>query len=240
MSQQINLINPALRKTKDWLTATVLAVATGIMVVVIVGSTILAKQAADARFAEAERSAAALKAAQDRLMALSKEVGELKPDPKLGEELSSALKVLSLREDVIKALEGGAGSAGGITGFSEYFRGFARQVPSGLWLTGIVMDTGSDEMEIRGRMLNPASLPDYIQRLNSEKAFSGKGFSNLAILRPAPDAAPVGANASSGGVQVSANASAATATVPKSSPFVDFMLTASSSEKSATQLGGKK
>ena len=118
MSQQINLINPALRKTHDWLTATPLAIATGVMLAIIILVTVSAKINADARLAEAERSVATLKASQDRLLSLSKEVGELKPDQKLADELSNALTLLTLRTEVIAALEGGSFSNS--AGFAEY------------------------------------------------------------------------------------------------------------------------
>lgn len=225
MSQQINLINPALRKTHDWLTATPLAIATGIMLAIVILATVSAKMNADARLAEAERSVATLKASQDRLLSLSKEVGELRPDQKLADELSNALTLLTLRTEVIAALEGGSFSNS--AGFAEYLRGFARQAPSGLWLTGIVMGSGGDEMEIRGRMLNPAALPDYIQRLNSEKAFNGRSFSNLAILRPEPTIVPVTAVAPVAPVVPGTVGMAGVpAAVTKPSPFVEFILTA--------------
>jgi hypothetical protein len=45
------------------------------------------------------------------------------------------------------------------------------------------------EIEIRGRLLDPALLPTYINRLNDEPAFAGRRFSALDMkgVDPADD-----------------------------------------------------
>ncbi|MDD5174832.1 MAG: PilN domain-containing protein [Sterolibacterium sp.] len=100
----------------------------------------------------------------------------------LANELANARALLKSREEVVKVLESGAFS--NTIGFAEFLRGFARQAPNGLWLTGFTIGAGGTEMEIRGRMLNPASLPEYIRRLKTEKVFQGRSFASLTIQRP--------------------------------------------------------
>jgi hypothetical protein len=39
-------------------------------------------------------------------------------------------------------------------------------------------------MEIRGRTLDPALLPEYIRRLNAEPAFRGHRFAALSVALP--------------------------------------------------------
>jgi hypothetical protein len=110
-------------------------------------------------------------------------------------ELDSAETSVRRRGDIARLLESGAiGSTGG---FSDYLRGFARQAPEGLWLTGFTIGAGGNDMEIRGSMLNPATLPDYIRRLGTEKSFQGRNFAALTMNRAdaAPAAQPAGAAA---------------------------------------------
>ena len=89
------------------------------------------------------------------------------------------------REEVIKALDSGA--FGRSTGFSSFMVGFARQARPDLWLTGFRIAAGGDEIEIRGRMLDPTGLPDYVQKLNAVPVFQGRRFAALEMRRVSPD-----------------------------------------------------
>lgn len=255
MAQQINLINPALRKKRDLLTAIPLAIATGILLVLVIIAAFFAHQQADTVQAEADRRAADLKKSQERLTELGKVVAETKPDPKLAEELENARTLLNLREEIVTIVEGGAlGKKGS---FSEYMRGFTRQVPRDLWLTGFVLFPSGENMEIRGRMMNAAALPEFIRRLNSETAFQGVGFSSLLIDRPPPEPVVVkpaavqapppatapqtpGAPSAPGGVvkPTVPPLLPAEPPAPKESPYVDFILR--SKLKDGAAAGDKK
>ena len=137
---------------------------------------------ADSQERVANQRAAALKTSQERLLAMSKSIAESKPNPQIASELANAQALIKSREEIMRVLEGGV--LGNTVGFSEFLRGFARQVPNGLWLTGFTIGAGGSEMEIRGRTLDPASLPEYIRRLKTEKVFQGLSFSSLTVLRP--------------------------------------------------------
>lgn len=203
MLQQINLINPALRKTRDLLSAIPLAIAVGVLLVLILTAGSVARQRANAAQAEAEKRAEELKTAQAQLMEMSARTTELATDPALAEELANSRAMLNLREEIIATLERGVFTDN--SGFAEFLRGFARQAPNGLWLTGFVLNPMSRDIEIRGRMLRSTALPEFIQRLKSEAVFRGVSFSSLIIERPAqpvaseqeaaPASAPVPAQA---------------------------------------------
>jgi len=182
MSQQINLYNPAFRKVRDWLTAAPIAIVAGVLLASVATAAVLTRSKAETLQGTADRQAAGLKSSQERLVALSKAAAEGKPDPQLLTDLANAREMLKGREEVMKVLE--AGKVGNTSGFAEYLRGFARQSPNGLWLTGFTIAAGGSEMEICGRMLNPSALPEYIHRLNAEKVFQGRSFSALTIKRP--------------------------------------------------------
>lgn len=210
MSQQINLLNPSLRKPRDWLAATPLAIACCSVLVLVAVVYASARMQADGLERAAAGQATQLKVGQERLVAVAKTVAARKPNAQLAADLASARTELQGRQAIMAVLDGGA--IGDTRGFSDYLRGFARQVPSGLWLTGFTIGAGGSEMEIRGRMLDPATLPEYIHRLNAEPAFQGRSFAALSIQRPEDKT----------GAQTSAASSAAPSAAPPS--YVDFVL----------------
>ena len=220
MSQQINLLNPVFHKTFDWLTAQPLVIATCVLLGILVAVGAWVTIQADNRERIANQRTETLKTAQERLLTMAKSITESKPDTQLANELANARALLKSREEVMQILEGGA--IGSTVGFAEFLRGFARQTPNGLWLTGFSIGAGGNEMEIRGRMLNPASLPEYIRRLKTEKVFQGRSFASLTIVRPEEGkekkivATPLASNAKPNQV------TPATPALPPS--FVEFVL----------------
>jgi len=182
MSQQINLLNPAFHKVFDWLTAAPVAIATCVLLMGIGGATAWASIRADRQEQAASQRSKSLKETQERLVAMGKLVAESKPNEELANELSNTTALLRNREEIAKIIDGGA--IGSTVGFAEFFRGFARQTPTGLWLTGFTIGAAGNEMEIRGRMINPAALPEYIRRLKTEPVFRGRSFASLTIQKP--------------------------------------------------------
>jgi hypothetical protein len=99
-------------------------------------------------------------------------------------ELATAEELLRRRGEIVRLLE--SGELGSMDGFTKHFRGLARQVPDGLWLTGLTIGGGGSEIEIRGGVLNPSVLPGFLGRLGAEPAFRGRHFAALAITRDVP------------------------------------------------------
>jgi MSHA biogenesis protein MshI len=181
MSAQINLYHPRFLKQRELLTLrnTALAALALYIVLTLVGG--WAWQDAAARKDAATVAEAQLKTAKEQVEAATKAAAIRKPSPQLMADVDSAESLLRRRGDIARLLESGAvGSTGG---FSDYLRGFARQAPEGLWLTGFSIGAGGSDMEIRGSMMNPGALPDYIRRLGSEKAFQGRNFASLNMNR---------------------------------------------------------
>ncbi len=213
MSAQINLYHPRFLKQRDVLALGNVAIAAVIVYVVLAAVGGWAWQHAATRSDAATAAEAQLKSAKERVEAETKAAASRKPDPQLAAELEAAESRLRRRVEIAGLLESGAiGSTGG---FAEYLRGFARQASEGLWLTGFSIGTGGNDMEIRGSVLDPTALPDYIRRLGAEKAFQGRSFAALTMNRvdkpPAPNSAGQGA-----------------ATAPAAAPTlrpIDFVLT---------------
>lgn len=182
MSRQINLVNPALRKQRDWLTAIPVAAAGLVLLTVMALATIWAHWGAASARDQAEQAAAGRTTAQEALVAATQANAARKPNPALATELATMRTQLARQQEIIDRLDSKA--VGDSAGFSEYLKGFARQVPTGLWLTGFTIGAGGRDMELRGRMTQPSLLTEYVRRLNAETAFRGRSFAGLQIQLP--------------------------------------------------------
>lgn len=184
MSNHINLYDPALLRHRQWLTVDNLAVATGLLFLVLLGWGAWLRIQVGGLTTEAAAVANLTKLAQEQSIALGTELSNRKPDPKLEQELVVLDELLGVREGILSKLGQGLTAESG--GYAEYLRGLARQTVAGLWLTGFTVGADGSGMEIRGRTLDPALLPEYIRRLNGERAFHGHRFAALSVSIPVP------------------------------------------------------
>lgn len=197
MSQQINLLNPALYKKRQPFSLSAVKMAQGFGLV-LVGTAVFAGYA---RFEvgrlaqQAHTSDEMLKSEQGRLAKMSTELGPAHKSVQLEQEATQLEADLKEGQEIMDTLKSGV--IGNTEGFSPYLRAFARQSVPGLWLTGFSISGGGGEMVIQGRALNPELVPAYIRRLNQENAFQGKKFAALQISLPkeVPGAKPAGPRA---------------------------------------------
>lgn len=194
MSGQINLYNPALRRQTDPLSAGFVAGGAALLLAAVGAASVWAGSAAREAGKQAANMAAQVKTAKEQLAILQQKAAR-KPDAALAAELAAAQAAIGARQEILAMLDSGTGAT---RGFAEYFRGLARQVPNGLWLTGLAIGAGGAEMKIRGRALNASLLPEYIRRLNGEPAFQGRGFAALNLHQKQEEPAAPGAPATAG------------------------------------------
>lgn len=188
MSQQINLFNPIFLKQKKIFTATHAAQALG---VIFLGALAFVAYSA-VKTSELEKTAAAgklaLAAREARLAEVIQQFPPREKSKELEQELAAKLAELKALNDVQAVLQ--RGDIGNTSGYSEYFRAFARQSVHGVWLTGIDIVGAGKDIGMEGKALRPELVPGYIQRLTREAVLQGKTFGSLEIGRPA--AAPAG------------------------------------------------
>ena len=80
------------------------------------------------------------------------------------------------------------GGAGQTQGHADLLEALARQTPgehAPLWLTGLTLHVQSHELSLQGRMLDAASLPAYLRRLDQEPLLRGRTFEQLQMARTA-------------------------------------------------------
>jgi hypothetical protein len=119
---------------------------------------------------------------QTKLDNLNMEFAKKRSGLTIEQELKNTEAELSAQREIINALKSGV--IGNTNGYSEYMRAFARQVVSGLWLTGFSIEGDAREMSLSGAVLSPDLVPGYILRLNKEKVMRGKTFTSLHMQLP--------------------------------------------------------
>ena len=186
MSQEINLLNPALLPKQDpFLFRHVTVAAGAALLIVLLLSGLGRYQLMSAQQSQAA-SAAGLAAAQAELKTLQDSLAARRNDPAIEQELVQLRAIVKQRGDVLSLARGLEVEGGSV---ATVMQGFARQRVEGVWLTGF--SVGPSGFDIRGRLIDPAMLPAYIRRLNVEPAFRGRQFAALDMhgVVPQPPAA---------------------------------------------------
>jgi type II secretory pathway pseudopilin PulG len=183
MSQQINLILPELRPRFDWL-ALPLVAAVALAGIVLVA---LLAQFQAFRHGQLSSEAAAVNGQllnlQQQVQTLAQAVGARKPNTALPEQIGQLRSGVVQRREVLDFIGRRQGTVNP-QGFAAMLDGFSRQTLDGAWLVGFIL--APEEIEIRGRLLDPALLPRYISRLNEDPAFAGRRFAALEMTGVVP------------------------------------------------------
>lgn len=223
VSTQINLFNSALLPKRELFSARNVAVgAAGVLGVVVVSAAI-AGALSHRQQQQFAASQAQLAATQEKLNLLTQQAAAAKPSPAVQLELDRADALLAMQNTVLALVA----PAGGKTtaGFGEHLRGLSRQSMSGLWLDRVVIGNQPGDMRIEGKTLDSALVADYVDRLNTEQAFAGQGFTSLAMTR---------------GMEKPAAPAGTPAPEAKPAPWVDFELSSAPlDDKAANKAEGK-
>ena len=187
MPQQINLLDPSLRRQRESLGSTAalgaLAAALCVSVALTVGLRVKSSQA----LVQATASEAELGALQARAAAAQ----NARLPSTLEAELVRLRAVQSGQQRVRAALD--SGQAGATQGYSPYLLALSRQMRGKLWLTDFSVAPDGRSLELGGRMTDPQELPAYLQRLNAEPLFRGREFAQLSLKAMVPGSGADGA-----------------------------------------------
>jgi hypothetical protein len=178
MSLQINLYNPSFRKQKRYFSAAAMlqalaAVAAGIVAMYAFEAYQI--RTLERVFAESDGQ---LTTQRDQLLQLGRELAGRASDKGAAEQLARAEERLQARRSLLNEVRTGGG--GNAAGFSGYLAALARRATPGLWLTGIEVGKSND-LVLRGRVLQSELVPLYIKRLREEEPFAGRTVSELRL-----------------------------------------------------------
>lgn len=183
MSQQINLFNPAFEPQRALFTSKTMALAAGVMALGVVALAGLAQLRIASLEAEASDAARQLARAQKRLETASAEFTPVQKDPSLPARFADVERQHAALQRAGEIIE--RGDLGNTHGDAEYFRALARQTGDGLWLTGVTIDGAGREIGLKGRAMDPALVPGFLNRLRNEPVLQGKIVGSLRIDEPA-------------------------------------------------------
>jgi hypothetical protein len=182
MSQEINLLNPALAPKAQLFKGQSVLIGLGALL-------LLCLMASLAVGLDARRLTARERAQSERLAQLNsdvtrmgQEVAARKPSAKLQNELAALDALLAARNEVMAMI--GSGALGDTRGVSDYFRAFARQRLEGVWLTGFSIHNAGADIVVQGRTLKADLVPVYLQSLRRESALRGHGFAAVSVSQP--------------------------------------------------------
>ncbi|ROH87218.1 hypothetical protein ED236_05995 [Pseudomethylobacillus aquaticus] len=182
MSQQINLLNPALATPRELLTAERMLLMLLLAMVLMLVHYAFARQQLQEMAQQRKVAAETLVQLQEQLRATAARYTPRQPSIALQQEVASITQQLEARQQMLQAIEQDAVS--GANAFSGLLRAFARQDTEGLWLTNISMDTSRDALRIAGKALRPELLPEYIDKLSREPLLQGRSFAALRMQTP--------------------------------------------------------
>jgi hypothetical protein len=189
MTQNINLFDPAFRKQRQVMSFATLVKCIGLIALLLFAFQFYVQHQIGGLNGDLRGVQGLLNEERARAEQLTGKAAARKPDAQLESEIAKLELELRQAQEAMAALKGGA--FGNRQGFADYLRAFSRQSVDGLWLTAFSI-SGAGELEIRGRVLRPDLVPNYIQRLNREKVFAGRSFARFEMSRPEPEPAAKG------------------------------------------------
>jgi Tfp pilus assembly protein PilN len=226
MSQQINLLNTALIKQKDFLNPNNIAITLGLLSALMFGYYGYTQKKLSTLNIARSQAAEKLSTINEQLKQATLLHAPRAPNKALLDEISQLEQKEVMQQQILQTVN--QSSASPDKGYAALMRAFAKQSMDGLWLTSFNFDSKSEKLNINGRTLQADLVPEYISRLGSEPALKGKLFSALNMRLPkAEDPKTYALQANTSAAPSPASAEGLQAVAPT---FIEFELQ-SSAEK---------
>ncbi len=182
MSQQINLFNPIFLKTKKVFSAISLLQTFGLVLLGAICMVMYVIYQSTGLMRSADIVTAQLRNAEAQIAKLRAQAVVPVANKALAASLTKLEADIQNRQKITAVLQ--KNDFGNTQGYSAYLVAFARQIPTGLWLTGFTISGGGNEISLQGRTLKPELVPTYVSQLKREPAMQGKSFSALQMQLP--------------------------------------------------------
>jgi hypothetical protein len=182
LSQQINLFNPIFLKQKKIFTTATMARALGVLLLGGLLMVFYGKNSVAALEKDAARTTVQLTERQAKLALVNIEYAPRQKSIELEGQILQAQAELKALNEIAGILR--RGELGNTEGYSGYFKALARQHVEGLWLTGVSIVGAGTDIGVRGRAIDAALVPGYLNRLTRETILQGKTFASLQINQP--------------------------------------------------------
>ncbi len=229
MSQQINLLNPALIKQKDFLNPNNIAMTLGLLLALMLGYYGYAQKQLSLLTLQRSQAAETLSATQAQLQQTTLLHTPHEMNNALIKKIAQLEQKETMQQQILQTVN--QSSATPEKGYAALMRAFAKQSLDGLWLTSFSFDSRTEKLNINGRTLQADLVPEYISNLGNEPALKGKLFSALSMNLPKAEASKISALQANAGAASSLPLAGTEKTItPK---YIEFSLQ-SVEEKSLT------
>lgn len=179
MSQQINLLNPALLKKKDLLNPINIVGMFGVVLVALTTFGVYKQISLNEAKAIQTQSTQTLAEVQSTLTQLRANDTDKAEKDRLLAQIEQLENKEAMQEAMLEAGQHDKSHQG--QSYAALLKAFARQSQDGLWITALSIDQDAQHLSISGRTMDPDLVPAYIARLRKEKALQGKRFTNLTM-----------------------------------------------------------
>lgn len=179
MSQQINLLNPALIKQKNYFSPTNIVALLGILLTGMLGYFFYENQDLDKLVAKRDglsKEIASIKTVRDELILKKSATNQ---NNALNIQIEALKEKRTMQNEVITTVNQNKSTQG--SSYAGLMRALSKQSIEGLWITGLSIDQNAQHLSISGRTLNADLVPKFIARLRAEPALKGKTFTDLTM-----------------------------------------------------------
>ena len=176
--QQINLYLPEFRPKQKILTANIVAICSlGLFAVLLVVAVLdnLQIKSMEQQIVEDESLKKIVKQRVDEMLTVPRPSDE----QRLDRQIVQLREAIRSREQVGRIIEGQ--SFGNANGFSRAMKSLAKQSLSNIALERIKLSSGGEFVELKGLSTLPESIPQYIQKLQSESSLKNVHYGALSI-----------------------------------------------------------
>ncbi|HET7306371.1 MAG TPA: PilN domain-containing protein [Gammaproteobacteria bacterium] len=188
LNQQINLYQPIFRKPRKVFSVRTMVQAAGIVLLALIllyGWAVWQTHQLHNRLVAMQGQQAHDSEVLSRLEAT---LAKRRPSAALTQALAAAESERDAREALLKALT--APHRANTTGFAPALEGLARTPVDGLWLTGITLADGGDQIQLTGATTRSTQVPKLVRDLADAPAFAGVEFKRLQIERDTSKSGP--------------------------------------------------
>ncbi len=181
MNQNINLYQPIFRRQQKIFSAETMVMMLALLVLGLVLISVWSQWRYSSLQSQLDQLATQESEALERLASLEQALPRREESPALRRAVEAAEQDVALKRRALQVLDNGA--LGQQAGFSEYLAALGRQRIEPVWLTGIRIQEGGQQLRLQGRTLQADQVPVYMQRLSSEPVYSGTDFRTMVIER---------------------------------------------------------
>lgn len=182
IQQQINLYHPIFRKQEKKFSAKAMLQSGAVVIAGITLMYVYSWWQVNSLKTQEARIEREQQIAMKQIEEMTKRISGQAADPLLKQEVARLESLLETTQRMRDLLQ--QGRAGNTQGYSNHLIAFARQHTAGVWLTGVSIVGGGDEIKVEGRTTEPELVPQYLQKLSAEKSLSGTQLNTFVISRP--------------------------------------------------------